>query len=58
MAAAMYLIGHIVEDIETYGIDERLLLLPMNELFQIISGDLSDLKGCYHYFDRCRKKWM
>ena len=58
MAAAMCLVGHIVGDINMYGIHERLLHLPMREMFQIVSGDLASLEGCYLYFDKCKYKWI
>lgn len=57
MSAAMCLVGHIVDDIRLYKITECLLHLPMNELFQIISGDLSQLEGCYLHFDPIKYKW-
>lgn len=37
MAAAMFLVGHIVDDLETYSMDEQLLILPTKEMFQIMS---------------------
>ena len=54
----MCLVGHIVDDIEYYSIAEYLLNLPMDEKFQVVSGDLSSLEGCYLYFDRQKKKWI
>ena len=47
MAAAMCLAGHIVDNLETFSINEYLLCLPMNAIFHIVSGDLSQLEGCY-----------
>ena len=58
MAAAMCLVGHIVDNLETYGIDERVLHLPLHEMFQIIAGDLSNLEGCYLYYNACKTKWV
>ena len=58
MAAAMCVVGHIVDDLDTYSIDERLLVLPMKEMFQIISRDLRSLEGCYLYFDKEKNKWI
>jgi len=59
MAAAMFLVGHIVDDIECYSIAKCLLVLPMDETFQVVSGDLSSLERCYLYFDRQKKKkWI
>jgi len=52
MAAAMCLVGHIIDDIECYSIAECLLTLTMDETFQVVSSNLSSLEGCYLYFDR------
>ena len=46
MAASMCLVGHIVDDLCTYYLEECLLELPMKEMFQVISGDIGDLEGC------------
>ena len=54
----MCLVGHIVDDIECYSIAECLLNLPMDDKFQVLSGDLSALEGCYLYFDKQKKKWI
>ena len=58
VAAAMCLVGHIVDDIESYGMDERLLVLPMHDIFQIISGNISSFEGCYLFFDKKKMKWI
>ena len=58
MAAAMCLLGKIVDDLCTYGWENCLLKLPMEEVFQLISGDLSGLEGCYLYFDRVKNIWV
>jgi hypothetical protein len=58
MAAAMCLVGHVVGDIKKHRLDERLLVLPMEEMFQIITGDLISLEGCYLYFDKCKYNWI
>ena len=42
MAVAMCLAGHIGDEIQLYRIDERLLALPMNRSFAIISGVLAN----------------
>ena len=47
MAAAMCLAGHIVDEIETYDISECLLKQPTDEIFQVASGNLGKLEGCY-----------
>ena len=52
------LVGHVVLDIELYRLDERLLVLPMQDIFQRISGDLAGLEGCYLYFDKRKYKWI
>ena len=58
MAAAMCLVGHIVDDLSTYRWEECLLELPTKEMFRIISGVLGGLKICYLYFDKVKCKWM
>ena len=58
MSAAMCIVGHVVEDIPLYRIDECLLCLPMTELFHIVTGDLSKLEGCYLFFDPNKYKWI
>ena len=59
MAAAMCLVGHIVDDLSTHRWEECLLELPMKEMFQrIIPGNLGDLEGCYLYLDRVKCKWI
>ena len=58
MAAAMCLIGHAVEDLDIFGIEECLLKLPMNYMFQIISGSLSKMEGCYLFYDKCKNTWI
>ena len=58
MAAAMCFFGHIMDDISMHQLDEHLLDLPMNAMFQMISGDLSSLEGCYLYYDKCKHKWI
>lgn len=52
------IVGHIVDDIETYSLDGRLLALPLEELFTFILGDLCSLEGCYLYFDEKKNKWI
>ena len=59
MAAAMCVAGHVVPTIGMYRLDERLLVLPMKEdVFQVITGHLSGLEGCYLYFDQQKYKWI
>jgi len=67
MAAAMCLVGHIADDLDTYAMYERLLLLPKEDMledrFKIISNlpsdhELGQLEGCYLYFDAKKKKWI
>ena len=58
MAAAMCVVGHIVDDLDTYSLDECLLQLPMINLFQIMTGDLSGFEGCYLYYDSKKRKWI
>jgi len=58
MAAGMCLVGHIVSDLDTFDITECLMKLPMDELFQIVTGDLGKLEGCYLYYDRKKNKWI
>ena len=58
MAAAMCVVGHIVEDLDTYSLDECLLQLPMTNLFQMIKDDLSGFEGCYLYYDSKKNKWI
>ena len=67
VAAAMSLVGHIADDLDTYAMYERLLMLPTEDMledrFKIISNLPSDhtlgqLEGCYLYFDTKKKKWI
>ena len=58
MAAAMCLFGHIVSGITMYSLDECLLNLLLDDMFQIISRDLGKLEGCYLYYDEKRRKWI
>ena len=67
MAAVMCLTGHMADHLDSYNIDERLLVLPkedmLEDVFKIISNLPSDdalrmLEGCYLYFDRKKKKWI
>ena len=57
----------MVDYLDSYNIDERLLILPkedmLKDMFKIISnlpsGDaLRILEGCYLYFNRKKKKWI
>ena len=65
MATAMCLVGHIVDDLDTYAMYERLLVLPkedmLEDMFKIMSNLPSDhalgqLEGCYLYYDTKKKK--
>jgi len=58
MAAAMCIVGHIVDNRGTYSLDECLLQLPITNLFQIILGDRSWLEGCYLYYNTKKNKWI
>ena len=58
MAAAMCLAGHIVDEIETYDISECLLKQPTDEIFQVASGNLGKLEGCYLHNDPKKLKWI
>ena len=67
MAATICLVGHIADDLDTYAMYERLLVLPkedmLEDMFQIITNLPSDhalgpLEGCYLYFDTKKKKWI
>ena len=51
-AVAMCLVGHVMNDVKFVRLNEYLLHMPMNEMFRIISGDLSKLEGCCVYFDK------
>ena len=57
-AAAMCIIGHIIDDLAVYSLDECLLLLPMMHSFHIIAGDLGGFEGCYVYYNRKKNKWL
>ncbi len=65
MAAAICVFGHIVDDdISTYGIDDCLLRMPMQQDddggFCLIDGDdhVGSLQGCYLYFDWIKYRWI
>ena len=67
MAAAMCLVGHIADDLDTYAMYERLLVLPkedmLEDMFRIITNlpsdhELGQMEGCYLYFDTKKKKWI
>ena len=63
----MCLIGHIVEHIQSYGVDECLLVLPKenaaDDVFQSISkrpvnSILGSLEGSYMHYDPLKRKWI
>ena len=54
----MCLVGHVVDDVKRWRIDERMLKLPTQNMFQLLGGDLLSLEGCYLYFDKCKCKWI
>mmetsp|Transcript_22611 Transcript_22611/g.34254 ORF Transcript_22611/g.34254 Transcript_22611/m.34254 type:complete len:444 (-) Transcript_22611:16-1347(-) len=63
MAAAMCMMGHIVDRVERWRMDECLLSLPMHDLFPLLDdedGDkeLGKLEGCYLFFDWEKMKWI
>ena len=54
MSAAMCLAGHVVDDLDAYGLEECLLKLPASDMLSIMTADLSSLEGCYLFFDRVK----
>ena len=58
VAAAMCVVGHIVDDVSKWRDDERLLNLPTQNNFQMLDGILSQLEGCYLYYDQHKSKWI
>ena len=60
MAAAMCLVGHIVEDIGSYKLRDRLIQLPdwSDSTFQIMSDSIKRLEGCYLFYDVKKSKWV
>ena len=63
----MCLIGHIVEHIQSYRVDECLLVLPKenaaDDVFQSISkrpvnSKLGSLEGSYMHYDPLKRKWI
>ena len=46
LSAALCLVGHVVDDIDTCKLEERLLKLPHSKVFEFISAALSTLEGC------------
>ena len=61
LAARMCLSGHIVEDIDNFRIDERLLDFPYvgpGNRFKVVKRKLAQLEGCYLYFDEPKCKWI
>ena len=43
--------GHVVKDIESYGMEKCILKLALDVVYKVISRDLLSLKGCYIYYD-------
>lgn len=63
MAAVKCLSGHIAEHLESYNIEEGLLVPPSGEVFQSISKQpsnslLGSLEGSYLHYDQKKKKWI
>eukprot|EP00986_Skeletonema_menzelii_P009304 scaffold4187_cov135-Skeletonema_menzelii.AAC.10 len=63
MAAGMCLMGHIVDRVERWRMDECLLSLPMHDLFTHLNNEDGDekigkLEGCYLFFDWDKMKWI
>ena len=58
VAATMCLFGHIVDELETYGIKECLLQSPTDDMFQLALGELGKLEGNYLYYDKKKRKWI
>jgi len=65
MIAAMCLVGHIMDDLDTYAMYGHLLVLPkedmLEDMFKVMSNLPSDhtlgqLEGCYLCFDTKKKK--
>lgn len=44
MAAAMCIAGHVSDDLDTFGIEECLLKLPLSDIYELISGNLAKWK--------------
>ena len=58
VAARICLAGHAVDDIDTYGMPEGLLKLPIDQVFGVVCGDLLELEGCYLYYHKKKRKWV
>ena len=58
MTAGLCLVGHVVEYIDTCLLEERLLKLPTAQVFELMTADLSTLKGCYLFFNRVKDIWI
>jgi len=58
MGTAMCLAGHIVKDFDTYDISEGLLEHPTDDSFNLISGELEKLEGCYIFYNRVKHRWI
>ena len=58
MCTALCLVAHIVDDLDTCSLEERLLKLPKTDLFALMTADLSTLEGCYLFYDRVKDLWI
>ena len=60
LAAGKCLVGHIVDQVQSFRLDECLLVLPEDGDFRPISKDseLGNLEGSYLNFDQPKKKWV
>ena len=63
MAAVKCVSGHITEHLESYSIDECLLVPPSSIVFQSISkrpanSQLGSLEGSYLHYDQKKMKWI
>ena len=67
MTAAMCLVGHIADDLDTYAIYEHPFVSPKEDMLEDMSKIMSNLpsvhtlgqlESCYLFFDTKRKKWI
>ncbi|KAL9178336.1 hypothetical protein ACHAXT_001764 [Thalassiosira profunda] len=59
MAASFTLAGHVVDDVDTCAINERLLVLPSEEnTFVRVSDGNGKLQGCYLYYHKPKSRWI
>ena len=60
LAAGKCLVGHIVDQVQCFRLDECLFKLPEDGGFQLIEKDseLGKLEGLYLHFDQPKTKWV